>query len=83
MTLHTVLLLKIYSHLFDVQSFVWVSHDLLNEKRCIRRASTSEYATRYLPLSGEAMGMGNRQPVVLARKAESFSKVSHFTAAAI
>lgn len=68
--------------MFDVQSFVWVSHDLLNEKGCISRASTGEYATGYLPLCSEAMGTGNRQPVVLARKEGSFSKVPHLTAAA-
>lgn len=68
--------------MFDVQSFVWVSHDLLNEKGCISRASTSEYASGYLPLGSEAMGLGNRQAVLLARKEGSFSKVSHLTAAA-
>lgn len=68
--------------MFDVQSFVWVSHDLLNEKGCICRASTSEYVPGYLPLCEEAMGMESRQPVVLERKEKSFSKVSHLTAAA-
>lgn len=69
------------SHLFDVQSFVWISDELLNAG-CIGGASTSEYAAGYLPLCGEATGMRNRQPVVLARKNGSFSKVSHLTAAA-
>ena len=69
------------SHLFDVQSFVWISDDLLNAG-CISSASTSEYAAGYLPLCGEATGMGNRQPVGLARKDGSFSKVSHLTAVA-
>lgn len=80
--LHYGLKFKIYSQLVDVQSFVWVSHDLLNEKGCISGASTSEYAAGYLPLCGEAMVMGKRQPMVLARKGGSFSKVSHLTAPA-
>lgn len=48
---------KIYSHVFDVPSFVWVSYDLLNENEYISRAFTSEYAAGYLPLCRKAMGM--------------------------
>lgn len=50
-----------YIMVFNSRSTHLFGFHMINEKECIVRASTSEYAAGYLPLCGEAMVVGKRQ----------------------